>query len=182
MEHILLKNGLQRLIPAFEREKITPDIVCKLSMYDLKCLGLTNRAEIMKIRTDCIHFGNEQPLKTRCDAGPPEFQISKNSIENLLECGFKIKEIAELLSISEKTVYRRMQRFGLKKVTFSDIDVESLISVTKDIVVEFPFCGERLTSELLHARNNIRVRNASVIIIFNYFIWLQAHSYALHNY
>lgn len=38
----------------------------------------------------------------------------------------QISDISKLLSVSERTVYRRMSEFGLSKMTFSEIDDDNL--------------------------------------------------------
>ena len=42
-------------------KKITPDIVCKMSMYDMRCVGLYDRTDIMKIRIACVPYRSTQP-------------------------------------------------------------------------------------------------------------------------
>ena len=96
---------------------ITPDIVCKLSAYDFELLDLRNRADMMMLRNECVKFGGEQPSKTRSSCGAPRFQILKSVLENLLDEGFSIKEVSNLLSISESAVYRRMSNFGLSNLS-----------------------------------------------------------------
>ena len=153
MEAILGKLGLERLTHTFEVEKISPDIVCKLSIYEMNCLGVMNRSDIMNLRTECLNYGCLQPTKMKSiGAGPPEFMISKTVLENLLETDFQIKEIAKLLSVSESTVYRRM-RFSLRKLEFSTIDDFQLTSVVKEIVEEFPSCGEVILHQILKQRD-----------------------------
>ena len=51
------------LIDRFEEEKISPDIVCQLSLHELKELGLQSRSEITTLRIACVTFGGEQPMK-----------------------------------------------------------------------------------------------------------------------
>ena len=57
MEEILEKLGIERCIPNFVEEKITPDHVCKLSAYDFELLGLRNRADMMRLGGECVKFG-----------------------------------------------------------------------------------------------------------------------------
>ena len=61
MKEILVNLGLRELFSLFEKENISPDIVKHLSLYEMKCLGLTDRAVIMKLRTKCIQYGNSKP-------------------------------------------------------------------------------------------------------------------------
>ncbi|WAQ94608.1 hypothetical protein MAR_007079 [Mya arenaria] len=54
-----------------------------------------------------------------------------------------------MLSISESTVYRRMRQFELSKMTYSDVDSHVVEKAVKEIVSEFPRCGERMIQPLL---------------------------------
>ena len=50
-----------------------------------------------------------------------QFNIPKSVLEYHLKEGFKIKDIASMLSVSESIVYRRMRSYGLSALDFSDI-------------------------------------------------------------
>ena len=157
MDTILRKLGLERLVSTFESENISPDIICKLSLYEMNCLGVTNRTDIMNLRTECVAYGCFQPLKNKSGrAGPLEFIINKPDLENLLSIGFQIKEIAKLMSVSESTIYRRMKMFGLSKNDFSEIDDMQLSNIVRDVVEEFPNCGEVMLNQIL-ANKGIKV-------------------------
>ena len=153
MELILQKLGLQKLFSSFTTEKISPDIVCKLSVYELKCLGVVNRCDLMNLRIECSSYCCEPPRKTRLKPGPPEFQIPRLLLQNLMEIGFKVSEIANLLSVSESTVYRRMRIFGLRKLDFSIIDDVELEMRVKETIRDFPKCGETMLNQILRQQN-----------------------------
>ncbi|KAG2457185.1 PWP2 protein, partial [Polypterus senegalus] len=53
-------------------------------------------------------------------SGRPFFDIPAESIEHLLLCSFKVRQIANLYGVSEKTITRRMSQFGIcnKSETF----------------------------------------------------------------
>ena len=71
MEGILNKLNLGSCIPNFAEEKITPDIVGKLSAYDLELLGLSSRTNMMRLRVECVKFGGEQLPKINSSCGAP---------------------------------------------------------------------------------------------------------------
>ncbi len=84
MEVVLKKTGLERLVDAFEKEKITPDIVCKMSLYDMRCVGLNDRGEIMKLRTACVSYGSAKPFSRKSIfGGAPSYEIPKECLETL---------------------------------------------------------------------------------------------------
>ena len=103
------------------KEKITPDVVPLLSAREMKQPGLSNSSDIMSLQMECSIHGKRKPRRNRLGSEAPEFNIPKSILENHLEEGFKIKEIASMLSVSESTIYRRMQSYGLSSQDFSDV-------------------------------------------------------------
>jgi hypothetical protein len=157
MESILNKLGLGRHANAFIEENISPDIVNKMSLYDMRCVGIYDRSEIMKLRTACLQYGTSKPfLVDGANGGAPVYNIPKSNLEILLDIGFTIKEMSLLLGVSESTLYRRMRVFGLKKVIFSDISDDDLTAVVKQTIEEFPKSGERMLIEIIRQKG-IRV-------------------------
>lgn len=67
----------------------------------------------------------------------------------MCEEGFRIKEISSILNVSERTIYRRMEEYGIEKVNFSDITDGNLECMIKDIASRFPDCGEVMLKEIL---------------------------------
>ena len=164
MSSVLKKVNLGSLSEKFEREKITPDLVCKLSLQDLESLGVTSRSDVMALRIECSTFGGQVPKKIQASCGAPSFSIPKCVLENLLEEGFTISEIATILSVSERTIYRRMSQFGFSKSEFADItDMELDVHIEK-ITREFPYCGETLINQFLFGKGikvqRMRIRDS----------------------
>ncbi|XP_052719456.1 uncharacterized protein LOC128191439 [Crassostrea angulata] len=157
MLQVLEKLGLQHAYEHFEKEKITPDIVCKLSVQEFEAVGISNRAEMMKIRIECVKFGRFPPNRIQGNVGPPMFDIPKSTIENLLENNFEISDIATLLLVSERTIYRRMALFGLSKSDFSEINENDLDEQVGKILNKFPLCGENMLRQMLLSKN-IRIQ------------------------
>ena len=60
MSSIQKELNLGQTIFSFENEKITPDIVCKLSSTDLESLGLSSRRD-MNLRMECSKYGVQKP-------------------------------------------------------------------------------------------------------------------------
>ena len=63
MVKLLKKFDLTNVVTKFQIEKITPDIVGKLSLTDFQCLGITNRRIIMDLRVECAIYGQFKPTK-----------------------------------------------------------------------------------------------------------------------
>ena len=117
MEDILKELYLEALKDKFISEKITPDIIFKLLLTELKILGLTDAKDIMKLRIRCSIYRGRSPQSSVSNFGSaPKFLLSKNVFENFIEHGFPIKEMSVLLGISWRAVYRRMGEFILRKI------------------------------------------------------------------
>lgn len=158
MFNVLKKLGLQRNFESFNREKITPEIVCKLSAHDFEILGISNRADMMKLRIECVKYGPCSPNRLKINNGFSMFDIPKFYLDNLLENGFKIADIANLLQVSESTIYRRMVRYGLSKREFSDISDEELDKEIGDVIKNFPLCGESILRQMVITNKGIRIQ------------------------
>jgi hypothetical protein len=65
MASILKKQNLGVLIETFQKENITPDLVCKLSVSELNSLGVLNRSDMMKLRIECSKHGILAPQRSK---------------------------------------------------------------------------------------------------------------------
>ena len=112
MARILKDNNFGHLTETFLVEKISPDLVSSLSAHEMNELGVTDRGDMMKLRMACSMFECQKPHRQEVGPGAPAFDIPKLILEGHLEEGFNIREIASMLSVSESTVYQRMQGYG----------------------------------------------------------------------
>ena len=150
MERILNTLGIGNLFTLFEKENITPDIVCRLSMQEMKYLGIRDSQDMMKLRLKCINFGEIcKPFQTDL-LHQPKYNISKETLTNLIESGFKIIDMSKLLCVSERTIYRIMNLFNLSIYDFTDIDDQNLKAEVKCITDKFPRLGETMIKQVLH--------------------------------
>ena len=132
---ILDKIHLGHLTENFQREKVTVDEICKLSSEEMELLGVNDRNAMMNLRLVCLTYCSNPPTRkpgTQA-CGAPEYLISKTVLEGYLEDGFNIKDIAWLLSVSESTVYRRMGRYDLSQLQFTEITEGELDEVVEEI-------------------------------------------------
>lgn len=154
---VLQKLKLENVTERFEMEKITPDIVNKLTLDEFKQSGLYNRAEIMALRVECCKYGPQQPRRSVAGCGPPKFDIPKSILEYYLEENLTIDDISKMLSVSQSTIYRRMRHYGLSKLEFSVISDEELDQQMAAITKDFPHCGEGMIKQIL-LQKNIKVQ------------------------
>ena len=142
----------------FTEEKITPDIVCHLSLYDFIKLGINNVSDVMALRVECTKYGIGTPTTQRDQFGNLKYEIPKEVLQCYLEEDFKISEIATMFCVSESTIYRRMRFYNLSKLDFSDISDEQLDVYVRGIAKDFPLCGEVMIGQLLRGKNVQRMR------------------------
>lgn len=142
------------MIERFDAEKITPDLVGKLSLNEMKELGVQNRSDMMTLRLECMKYGSDKPQRiSQNECGAPQFDIPKCVLECYVEQDFQIEEIAKILSVSPSTVYRRMRKYGLSKMDFTVISDEDLDREIDHITREFPHCGEGMVKQILLTKN-----------------------------
>ena len=110
---------------------------------------------MMLLRTHCVKYGCQPPTKIYQGVGAPKYDLPKNVIEDLIEDGFLIKDIALLLSsVPESTVYRRM---AIRKQEFSIISDQELDKELECLTQEFPNRGESMIRKML-ARKGVMVQ------------------------
>ena len=146
MATILTKCGLDSCVENFVKQRITPDIISTLSEGSLRELGITNSQDMMKLRTASITFSS-------VNVSSSKFEISKDSLQFLIETGFKVREISNLLSVSERTIYNRMSQFNLRVHSFTEITDDELHLEVLKITKEFPRIGESFIKEMLYSKD-----------------------------
>lgn len=77
-------------------------------------LGVNNRGDV-NLRIECSTYANRKPQREVLGCGAPSFNIPKSVLEYHLQDGFKIKDIASMLSVSESEA---MDRVPSISVTF----------------------------------------------------------------
>jgi hypothetical protein len=94
--------------------------------------------------------------------GRPRFEIPSQQISLLIESQFTAPQIADLIGISVRTLYRRMSLYGLSiRSTYSELTDQELDDITSDVHQEFPMCGSKQMMGHLTSRG-IRVQQSRV--------------------
>ena len=150
MYDVRKKLGLSHHRARFAEEKISSDMVCYLSVEDFLKLGLTDRNAIMSLRIECSTFGLCTPQRA---VGTNKFVIPKILIENLIDDGFSVKEMSNILCVSERTVQRRMVEYGLTIRNFSNISDDQLDFEVLAITNDYPFCVRVSFSVMVSSAN-----------------------------
>ena len=78
-------------------------------------------------------------------------EIHAETLKFLLEFGFNAREIASMLSVSIRTIQRRMANFNLREEVprYTLISDNDLDETCREIISEFPNCGVRRMREFL---------------------------------
>lgn len=79
-------------------------------------------------------------------------EVEKNQLVFLMDCGFKVEEMALLLSCSKRTVERKLQSHGLSQRNFTLISDNQLDEVVAQISSNFPSCGEKMMRSRLQCQ------------------------------
>ncbi|XP_065058564.1 uncharacterized protein LOC135686290 [Rhopilema esculentum] len=87
-------------------------------------------------------------------SGRPSVNIPKETLELYLQYGFPKTKIAEIFSVSVKTVSRRIEKFGLhdKIANHTEIIDTELDAIVDDILQSFPNCGIRRMRGFLQSK------------------------------
>ena len=102
------------------------------------------------------HVHNNRPMIVTGNIGRPKIYISRNHLDYFL---------AMMFSVSNKTIYRRLQEFELPvRTSYSDISEAELDAIILDILYNFPNCGYKsIWGHLLYTGHKVqeeRIREA----------------------
>ncbi len=118
--------------------------------------------EIALENHDGTSFGYEaQPLYDEA-VGRPRYDIAFSQLSSLLEWGFTVPQISNIVGVSIRTVRRRMTAYNLTVRShhsqMSDLDFDAIVA---EISAQFPTCGNRQMQGYLNARG-VRVQQHRV--------------------
>jgi transposase InsO family protein len=91
--------------------------------------------------------------------GRPRLSVEIDRLRFLLETGFRVKDIADLLDCSKSTIERRMRDEQLG--VYTSITDTALDDVIREITSSHPFCGQKTISGRLRSMN-IHVQRSRV--------------------
>lgn len=97
--------------------------------------------------------------------GRPSFDIPQETLQYFLSISYSIPCIAQLVGVSQRTITRRLQMFGLSaRDTFSQLDDDSLDNMVRGILSNFPNSGYRTVKAHLFAQGErfteLRIRES----------------------
>ena len=108
------------------------------------------RQENQRIHVNLVHTG--------C-AGKPSYDIGEDLLRGFLEAGFSCKDIADILGVCTKTVFRRMRTCNLYVTNpkYTEISSNYLEQEVRNIINQFPNSGIRMVKGHLFSPQGIKV-------------------------
>lgn len=85
--------------------------------------------------------------------GRPSYDLIANQLQALLEVGFNVGQIADLLQVSKRTIERRLAEYGITARSFCDITNAELDAHVQEIKLFNPNVGSKNLAGYLAARN-----------------------------
>ena len=76
--------------------------------------------------------------------GRPKLQIHQDQLLELLQCHFTVVDIAKMFGCSPKTIYRRLDQFGLMATLHTNITDGDLDNIVQSFVLTHPTSGQRM--------------------------------------
>ena len=92
------------------------------------------RLENQRVHVNLVHTG--------C-AGRPSYHIGEDLIRRFLEAGFSWKDIADILGVCTKTIFRRMRTFNshVTNPKYTEISSNDLEQEVRNLINQFPISG-----------------------------------------
>ena len=81
-----------------------------------------------------------QPVQTGL-VGRPSFEVSSDQLSFLVENGFSVPQMADMIGVSVRTIRRSMSEFGLSiRAQYSNSELDRIVS---EMQAQFPLCSTR---------------------------------------
>ena len=106
------------------------------------CLVTVKTLQEVSARNECS-FPSQSPRQLLDGSvGRPRYIISLEQLVFLVESGFSVPQIGDLLGVSVRTVRRRMTEFGLSiRARYSNLADHELDEIVHRVQTQFPMCG-----------------------------------------
>lgn len=97
----------------------------------------------------------ESMERERHHRGRPCIEIEHNQLEYFVECGFRVKDIADMYHCSKRTAERRMHELSVRSSNFSQIPDTELDNKVSDILEICRQIGEKTIASQLRSQGII---------------------------
>ncbi len=157
-DHISILQGMIFQLEDEESTEPQNDVVTLLkTLYDFSFEKWEEASQ--QIETELLSLGNGSELYSlplEKTMGRPKFLITREQLLNLRETGMTWAKIAKCLNISERTLYRRVEEFGVNE-QFANISNVELDELLRNIMALTPRAGESYIRGSLRSRG-IRIQ------------------------
>lgn len=110
-------------------------------------------ARDLLVEAQNVNLPSNTSVVTTGRVGRPSYEISKEQLEFLIDCNFKIQEISTMIGVSKRTIERSLANFGItRREKFSAITDADLDIIVQEIKVTSPNCGSKLLQGYIHSR------------------------------
>lgn len=157
----LMERLLTRLQSALNQQPLNLDYLEFLTRHDLILFGSFSEqiggvSEITEALQNLHHVvqreidASSMPIveqETEVGPGPghPKIVIEKEKLKSLLDTHLPVFCIAKFLGVSRRTVYRRMQEFGLSvRGSYSSVTDQELDNIISGVKIQMPNAGYRM--------------------------------------
>ena len=147
------------------RELAALDALGELDSSGIEALQLTGYALgevdswLHSSQTLCT-VAYSSPLVYEGTVGRPCYDIPMNTLGFLVDCGFSVPQISDILCVSLRTIRRRMSEYGISiRAKYSTLTDEQLDTYVSAIQHEFPRCGNRQMQGHLRAQGIVMQQN-----------------------
>ena len=86
-------------------------------------------------------------------SGRPSYSLTQYQLQALVDVGFNVGQIAELLQVSKSTIERRLVEFGISTRSYCEITNDELDAKVQEIKLFHPNVGSKNLAGYLAARN-----------------------------
>ncbi|XP_057698303.1 uncharacterized protein LOC130919527 isoform X2 [Corythoichthys intestinalis] len=157
----LLDGLLTKLQSAINQQRLNLDYLEFLTRHHLILFesyseqtgGLSEITEALQKLHHAVEWENnvsstptvEQEVEVSSGPGHPKTVIEREKLYSLLDTHLPVSSIAKCLGVSRRTLYRRMQEFGLSvRGSYSTVTDAELDSIISDIKSQMPNAGYRM--------------------------------------
>ncbi|XP_067249285.1 uncharacterized protein [Chanodichthys erythropterus] len=142
------------------------EFVCRQQLYLLQALSrhVEIPHEIIQALQEVFELVKQPPYSTAPHAvvdssdglrGRPRFGIEREELAEMLQTNLPVHYIANMMGVSTRTIFRRMNDFGLSiSELYSCMTDEELDNVVRAIKDDMPAAGYRMVMYLNAANNN----------------------------
>ena len=164
-DQILTPDVVDGSIFSFElvyREFLVKDLEEGLNESETEASELVRRALCLLAEFNAIEESPRPPVVESGRAGRPMFNIPRSQLVYLVENYFTVPQIAGIIGVSVRTIFRRMEQYGISiRAQYAEITDDELDLMTRSIQSSFPMCGNRSMQGHLLSRG-IRVQQIRV--------------------